>query len=153
MPLHFLWTHSMHCEYRMDLLPTPLQQTAQGYLPDFWKVLRPTPETKDLVFFMFREPLLSMPAFPALGLGMHTSWVSVMSTRSSAWRSSHSPPEQNSRESTSSTRMKSSGLRTEPWCTPTPMPNPSLYWPLTRSKYWSSCPGWHTQPIPRPDAP
>ena len=34
----------------------------------------------------------------------------------------------------SSTSMKSSGLRTEPWCTPTPIPNSSLYWPLTRTQ-------------------
>ena len=35
LPLHFLRTHSLHCKHSMELLPTPLQQTAQGYLPDF----------------------------------------------------------------------------------------------------------------------
>ena len=30
MPLHVLWTHSMHCEHRMEFILTPLQQTTQG---------------------------------------------------------------------------------------------------------------------------
>ena len=35
-----------------------------------------------------------------------------------------------SRESASSTRMKGSGISTEPSCSPTATPNSSLYWPL-----------------------
>ena len=32
MPLHIMWTHNLHCERWKELSPTPLQQTAQGYL-------------------------------------------------------------------------------------------------------------------------
>ena len=35
MPLHFLWTHHMHCEHWIELLLTTLEQAAPGYLPDF----------------------------------------------------------------------------------------------------------------------
>ena len=69
------------------------------------------------------EPLLSMPTFHAVSLMIHFSWVSVMSTGSSAERSSHGTPVPNSSESVSSTRLKSSGLRTEPWWSPAPTPN------------------------------
>ena len=79
------------------------------------------------------DPLLSMPAFHAVSLKIHFSWESMMSTGSSAKRSSHGTPVPNSSENASSTRLKSSGLRTEPWCTPTPTPNSSLYWLLTRT--------------------
>ena len=76
--------HSMHCEHRMEFLSTPLQQTGQGYLPDFWRTSWSSPETSDLVFFMMRQsPLLSIPAFNALSLEMHSSWVWAMKTRSS----------------------------------------------------------------------
>ena len=66
------------------------------------------------------------------------AWVSAMGTRSSAWRSSHCTPVLNSHESASSTRMKNSVLRTEPWCKPTRTPNSSLYWPLTRTRLRAS---------------
>ena len=45
-------------------------------------------------------------------------------------RSSHGTPVRNSRGSHPSTRMKSNGLKTELWCTPTVMANSSLYWSL-----------------------
>ena len=34
--------------------------------------------------------------------------------------------------------MKSKGLRTDPWCTPTPTPNSLLYWPLTQTRLLTS---------------
>ena len=41
--------------------------------------------TRNSVFFMLTpSPLLSIPAFHALGLEIHTSWAPAMSTRSSA---------------------------------------------------------------------
>ena len=130
--------HSMHCEHRMEFLPTPLQQTGQGYLPVFCRTSWSSPETRNLVFFMMRQStLLSIPAFNALSLEIHSSWVSAMKTRSSVKRSSHGAPVWNSRNIASSTRMKSSGLRTEPWCTPTPTLNSSLYWPLTHTWLWA----------------
>ena len=76
--------HSMHCEHRMEFLPTPLQQTGQGYLPDFCRTSWSSPETRNLVFFMMRQStLLSIPALNALSLEIHSSWVSAMKTRSS----------------------------------------------------------------------
>ena len=107
--MHYGW-------YWVELLPTPQQQTAQRYLPNFLMTPCPPLETRNLVFVMFTWRLLhSMPAFYALLYALHSS---VMSIRSSAQRSFHSAPVRNSRESTSSTKIKSSGLRTGPWCTP-----------------------------------
>ena len=62
----------------------------------------------------------------------HSSSDSAMITRSSAKRSSQGTPERNSRDKASSTMMKSSGLRTDPWWTPTFTSNSSLYPSLTR---------------------
>ena len=74
----------MHCEHWIELLPTPQQQAPQGCLPDSLKTSWPTPETRNLVFFMLTPgPLFSMPAFHALGLEIRSCWVSTMSTRSS----------------------------------------------------------------------
>ena len=142
MPLHLLWTH------------TPLQQTAPGtwssscwhrtlyfrcrYLPDFLRTSWPTPETRNLVFFMLTQnPLLPMPVLDSLSLEIHSPGCLRWAQCHQHKRSSHSTPVQNSCESASSTRMKSSELRTDPWCTPTPMPNSSLYWPLTCAQLWS----------------
>ena len=55
-------------------------------------------------------------------------------TRSSAYRSSQGPPEQNSGNKTSSTMIKSSGLSIEPWWTPTFISNSSLYPSSTRTQ-------------------
>ena len=129
MPLHFLWTHRMHCEQWIELLLTTLEQAAQGYLPDFLMTAWPTPETKNLVYLVFFmltwSSLLSIPSFHALSLKRHSSWVFVMSfsNRSSVRRSSHGTPMLNSCESASSTGMKSSGLRAESSCTLIPTPN------------------------------
>ena len=51
IPLHFLWTHSLHLEILMELLPTPLQPTAQGYLADFFRTSMSTLDTMNLIFF------------------------------------------------------------------------------------------------------
>ena len=83
------------------------------------------------------SPLHSTPPSHALSLEMHFSWVCAMSTRSLVKSCSHCTPVWNSRDSTYSSRMKSSGLRTEPWCTPTPTPNSPLYWPLTCTWLWT----------------
>ena len=54
-------------------------------------------------------------------------------------------PVQNSHQSISSTMMKNSGLRTEPWCTSKPKPNSSLHWQLSRTRFcvWD-CLAWMT---------
>ena len=82
MPLHFLWIHCMHCEHWIELLPTTLEQAAPEYMPDFLTTAWPTPETKNLVYLVFfrltRSSLLSILAFHALSLEIHSSWVFVM---------------------------------------------------------------------------
>ena len=66
-------------------LQTPPQQTAQRYLPDFWRRSWSSPETRSLVFFMLKQdPLISMPTFHALSLEIHPPWV--INTKSSAQR-------------------------------------------------------------------
>ena len=50
MPLHFLWTHSIHCEHRMELQPASLQRTVQGYLPDSSKTSWPTLDARNVSF-------------------------------------------------------------------------------------------------------
>ena len=106
--------------------------------PDFWRTSWSAPKTRNLVFFMLTwSPLHSTPPSHALSMEMHFSWVCAMSTRSLVKSCSHCTPVWNSRDSTSSSRMKSSGLRTEPWCTPTPTPNSPLYWPLTCTWLWT----------------
>ena len=35
------------------------------------------------------------------------------------------------------TALSAPGWRTEPWCTPTPTPNSSVYWPLTHTWLWA----------------
>ena len=80
--MYFLWTHRMHCEHWIELLLTALEQAAQGYLPDFLTTAWPTPETKNLVYLVFFmltwSSLLSIPAFHALSLEIHSSWVFVI---------------------------------------------------------------------------
>ena len=87
----------------------------------------------NFVFFMLTpSPVLSIPSFHTFDLAMHSSSESAITTRLSAYRSPHGTPVRNWPDRASSTSMKSKGLRTDPWCTLTPTPNSSLYWPLTR---------------------
>ena len=79
-----------------------------------------------LVMFTWR-PLDSNPCFHALTRSTHSSREVAMITRSSAKNSSQGTPTLKSLDKASSTMIKSSGLRTEPWCTPTPTSNSSLY--------------------------
>ena len=119
----------------MELFRTPILHTAQGNFPVSFSTASPTPEIRNFIFNMFtRRPFFSMAAFHAFSLLLHCSSKSAMITRSSAYKSSHGAPVRNSRERASSTGMNSSGLRTEPWCTPTATPNFSLYWPFTRTR-------------------
>ena len=66
-PQHALWAHWM------QLSPTPQQETAQRYLPIFFKTSWSTQLTSNLVFvIMTRGPLLSLPAFHALTLEINS---------------------------------------------------------------------------------
>ena len=67
-------------------------------------------------------------------------------TRSSAQRSSQGILERNSHDKVSSTIMKSSGLRTEPWWTPTFTSNCSPH------QHRHSSVHWHTSPTPVPQS-
>ena len=96
------------------------------------------------------EPFTFHASLPCLELG---DTLLVMSTRSSAQRSSHVTPVWNSSEGASSTRMKSGGLGTEPWCIATPTPNSTLYWPLTCTRLqaleympWMTCTAHYSTP-------
>ena len=135
MPLHILGILSIPCEHRMEFLPTPLQQTAQGYLPDFWRTSWPSPETRNLVSFMLTwSPLLSMSSPTHIEIGDTLLLVVRDEHQVISVGAFHGTPVWNSRNSASSTRMNSNGLRIQPWCTTTPMPNSSLCWPLTHTR-------------------
>ena len=118
----------MHLEHRMVDLPTPVWHAAHGNLPESCRISSPSPEAMNFVFVMFTwRPLDSNPSFHALTRSTHSSREVAMITRSSAKNSSQGTPTLKSLDKASSTMIKSSGLRTEPWCTPTPTSNSSLY--------------------------
>ena len=71
-------------------------------------------------------PFSSIASFQVKSLQTHYSSDSTIITRSSAYRSSQGTQERNSRDKASSTMMRSSGLSTEPWWTPTFTSNSSL---------------------------
>ena len=131
MPLHVLWPHIIHCEHWMDLLPTPLRRQHRGTCQI----------SGGLAITMQRPGTCSSSCW-------HRALYFPWPFTPWAWRYTPfgcprwAPGHQrrgttmvhqclNSRDSASSTRMKSSGQRTEPWCTPTPTPNSPLYWTLT----------------------
>ena len=137
--MDLLWTHSLYCKHSMELLSTPQQQTTQGYLPECFMTSCPTSsETRNLDSSSQHKVLYCAWA-----------WGYIPSVYLRLWweqRSSYGTLVRNSRESTFSTRMKSSGLRAEPWCTPTVAPNSSLCWPLTHTRLraleyttWMTC--------------
>ena len=113
----------------MQLLPTPLPQTTQGHLPDILSTSWPTLQARNVVFFMLtRSPLLSIQP--------STPWT---------WRWT---PVRNSRESASSTRMKSSGLRARALVHTNS--HAKLLTVLNNYPHTSPGIGVHAQPIPRP---
>ena len=112
----------------MDDLPTPVRHTAHGNLPESCRISSPSPDAMNFVLVMFTwSPLDSSPSFHALTCSTHSSREVAMITRSSAKNSSQGIPTLKSLDKASSTMIKSRGLRTEPWWTPTPISNSSLY--------------------------
>ena len=86
------------------------------------------PDSIIFVFPMFtRRPFFSISVFHVCTFTSSSSMDSALIIRSSAYSSSHGQPVRNSLDRASNTMMKSSWLRTEPWWTPTPTPNSSLY--------------------------
>ena len=111
-----------------DDLPTPIQHTAHGNLPESCRISSPSPEAMNFVLVMFTwRPLDSNPSFHALTCSTHSSREVAMITRSFAKNSSQGTPTLKSLDKASSTMIISRGLRTEPWWTPTPTSNSSLY--------------------------
>ena len=116
----------MHLEHRVNDLPTPVRHTAHGNLPESCRISSPSPEAMNFVLVMFTwRPLDSNPSFHALTRSTHSSREVAMITRSSAKNSSQGTPTLKSLNKASSTMIKSRGLRTEPWCTPTSTSNSS----------------------------
>ena len=83
------------------------------------------------------NPFFSMASFHIKNLLTHSSRESAKMTRSSAYRSSQGTPAQNSWDKASSTMMKSKGLRTDPWWTPTFTSNSWLKPLPTRTRFRS----------------
>ena len=98
------------------------------------------------VFPAFTLSPFSMASFHIKSLLTHSSRESAMMTRSSAYRSSQGTPALNSRDKASSTMMKSKGLSTDPWWTPTFTSNSLLKPSPTRTRLralayipWTNC--------------
>ena len=128
MPLHFLCIQHIQPPQKIALLPTPLWQTPQGSFPDFFNRSISVPDTIIFVFPMFtRRPFFSISNFHVFNFTSSSSMDSALIIKSSAYSSSRGQPVRNSLDRASNTIMKRRGLRTEPWWTPTPTPNSSLY--------------------------
>ena len=125
MPLHFLCTQRLQPPQKIPLeLPTPDWQTPQGYFPDFFSTSRLMPDSIIFVIPMFtRRRFFSISVFHVCTITSSSSMDSALIIRSSAYSSSHGQPTWNSLDRAFNTMMKSSGLKTEPWWTPTPTPN------------------------------
>ena len=104
-------------------------------LPELCKRSRPVPQIMTFVFPAFTlNPFFSMASFHIKSLLTHSSRESAMMTRSSAYRSSQGTPARNSRDKASSTMLKSKGLSTDPWWTPTYTSNSLLKPSPTRTR-------------------
>ena len=133
----------------MRLQPIPLYQTAQGFLPDFltsW----PSQETRNLVIFILTwNPLLSMPAFHALTLEIHLPLGCVQ------WAKSHQRKKLPRYTSAELTRKRLQHQNKEQWAEDKTIIHTISHakLPTVLTTDWSSCSGWHAQPIPRSRGP
>ena len=116
----------------MEFTPTPFRQTLHGYftLPITCVMSVPKVSHITLVLSSFiLRPLSLRHSFHFLNSSFHffnSSSHLPTSTRSSAYSISHGRPSLTLYVTASVTIMKSSGLSTEPWCTPTLTPDHSL---------------------------
>ena len=94
----------------------------------------------DMGPFIFHANLPCLEFGKAILLGVRDVHQ-IICTEQLAWHTSV--------DNDSSTKMESSRLRTEAWCTSNSTPNSSLYWPLTstRLRVFGTWPGSHVQPI------
>ena len=84
-PLHFLCTQCLQLLQKMLLLPTPVQQTVHGNLPELCSRSRPIPQIMIFVFPAFTlSPFFSVASFQIKSLLTHSSSDSAMITRSLA---------------------------------------------------------------------
>src|SRR5664279_3844710 len=118
----------LHLPQRIELLPTPFKQTAHGNL-SHTLLSAPVPAVHLITFvlsiFTF-SPFSSKPFFHNLNLAISSSSDSAIKARSSAYSNSHETPVLNSSDRASNTIMKSKGLNTDPWYTPTLIGNATL---------------------------
>ena len=121
MSLQRLCTHFMHKVHFIELASTPLPQTPQGYFLESTTFWRPTPHFMTFVFPTFTlNPFASNPLFHLCSFLFKSSSESANSTKSSAYNNSQGNPlSSNLLDSASITMIKSSGLSTDPWWTPT----------------------------------
>ena len=127
--LHLAWIHCTHCVHLMEFTLIPFRQTLHGYftLPTTCVVPIPKDSHITLVFSSFiLRPLSLRHSFHFLNFYFSSSSHFPTSTRSSAYSISHGRPSLTLCVTDSITMMKSSGLSTEPWCTPTFTQNHSL---------------------------
>ena len=118
-PRHFLCTQCLQPLQKMLLLSTPVGQTAHGNSPDLCRRSSPVPQIIIFVFPAFNHsPFSFIASSQVKSLLTHYSSNSAIITVISI-EISHGISQQNSRDKASSTMMKSSGLSTEPWWTPT----------------------------------
>ena len=124
MPLHFFWSHNNHCEYRVDLQLTPLEQTQ-----------------------------LSMPAFDALGLAVHSCWVSARwapGRQRKEARKVHQCGTHEKAPPAPEWRAVGYGQNPDAHWLLCLTPHCTDHWPAHDSGQWSTCSVWHAQPIHRP---
>ena len=124
-------THCTHCVHLMEFTPTPFRQTLHGCftLPTTCVVPVPKDSHITLVLSSFiLRPLSLRHSFHFLNFYFSSSHFPTRN-RSSAYIISHGRPSLTLCVTASITIMKSSGLSTEPWCTPTFTPNHSLTHP------------------------
>ena len=116
----------------MEFTPTSFRQTLHGCftLPITCVISVPKDSHITLVFSSFiLRPLSLRHSFYFLNFSFSSSSHFPTSTRSSAYSISHGRPSLTLCVTASITIMKSSGLSTESWCTPTFTPNHSLTHP------------------------
>src|SRR6188768_891845 len=122
-----LCTHFLHCLHNIELFPTPLLQTPHGHLDDSSNGTEPTLQFITLVLpTLTLRPFISSSSFHFPSFSIKLSSDSAIITKSSAYSSSHGNPHPKCCVSASNTMVNSSGLSTEPWCTPTFTSNSSI---------------------------
>ena len=137
----------------MELQPTPLQQTARGFSPDFLRPSWPSPDTRNCVFFMMTRSPSFHVSLPRLELGDtlllgDRDEHQVISVEKLPWYTS-----------TELTRTRLQPQNDEQWAKNRTLMHTNSHAklltvltidPRTTLGIGVTYPGWHAQPIPRP---